>query len=75
MYRWRAPLAAIFLRFSYIIVDDGINETIASEQSQHSLTPPIWTAEQPDPWQGCRFLKPLPAHGAQRAPGQKPTQS
>ena len=40
---------------------------------QFSLAPSLWAVEQPDPWQSCRLLEPLPAHGAQRAAGQKPT--
>ena len=39
------------------------------------LTSTIWAVEQPDPSQSCRILEPLPAHGARRAPGQKPTHS
>ena len=36
-----------------------------------SLAPVLWAVEKPDPWQSCRLLEPLSAHGAQRAPGQK----
>ena len=37
--------------------------------------PSLWAVEKRDPWQSCRLLKPLPAHGAHRAPRQKPTHS
>ena len=40
-----------------------------------SLAPTLWAVEKPDPWESCRLLEPLPARGARRAPGQKPTHS
>ena len=39
--------------------------------SLFSLALTIWAVERPDPCQSCRLLEPLPAHGAQRAPGQR----
>ena len=51
------------------------SRSIASKQSQHTLTPAIWAAEQPDLWQGCRILEPPPAKAAQRVLVQKPTHS
>ena len=37
------------------------------------LCPTLWAVEKPDLWESCRLLEPLPAHGPQNAPGQKPT--
>ena len=82
MHGWRAPVCralAIFVRFScsmakpciYIIIDDSDHSTIASEQTQNGFAPAIWAFGQPDP-QSCRLFEPLPAHGTQRDPGQKP---
>ena len=45
-----------------------------------SCSVPSWmfsfgTVEKSDPWQSCRLLEPLPAHGAQNAPVHKPIDS
>ena len=73
------PVAAILVRFTcslakpcmYMIIDDSDNETIVRAESCSAF--PVQNALQsgpsssPDPWQSCRLLEPLPAHGAHRA--------
>ena len=85
MCRWRVCVQGYWLQFSFDFrtawpshVCASSLTTAATRRSRasrvlHSLAPEIWAVEQPDPWQCCRLLDPLPARGAQRAPGQKPT--
>ena len=65
-------LPKIRLEMAGIGNEGGACQLLCAILARFSLAPAIWAVEQPDPWQSCRLLEPLPAQGAQRALGQKP---